>query len=192
MKPFASSSNEWINNLGLGVAADFDDKDGKGAANTAGTAASATSFLTTGYKTDGNQTFFTYDNSAHAQGIQSHFAPQATWYVGSFSLLAEYDFSEQQVAGGTVANRVVDVNNRAWQVTAGYILTGEQASFTGITPKNSVFNGGLGAWEIVGRVSQLYIDGDIFSQGLAQNGGNTSTTSSNLPSATGASPTPSA
>jgi phosphate-selective porin OprO/OprP len=41
-----------------------------------------------------------------------------------------------------------------------WVLTGEPASFTGITPKNTFdpFNGGWGAWQLVGRFGQLDID----------------------------------
>lgn len=162
--PFASSSNRWIDGLGFGIAGDFADKDG-GAANTD---------LTTGYKTDGSQTFFTYNgaNTPRVHGDIGHIAPQASWYVGPFSLLAEYIFSDARVTGGAVANRVVNVNNRAWQVTVGYVLTGEDASFKGVKPGKPVTDGGCGAFEIVVRASQLYIDDDVFSQGLATTGAN--------------------
>ncbi len=56
------------------------------------------------------------------------------------------------------------VKNSAWQVAASYVLTGEENSWKGFTPKRN-FNpasGGWGAWEIAARFGQLDVDDAAF------------------------------
>lgn len=173
IKPFANSGSYEFGDLGFGFATDYSDKTG-----VSGGAAGANTGLSSGYKTDGQQTFFTYAGAARANGVQQHFAPQLAWYVGPFSVLAEYVVSRSEVslANGSVSDAL---DNRAWQVTAGWLITGENASFKGVTPKSSVTNGGVGAWEIVGRLSGFTADDAAFTKGYA-NGSTTGTAAQQL------------
>ena len=49
-------------------------------------------------------------------------------------------------------------------MAASYVLTGEENSWRGITPKRpfNLSGGGWGAWEIAARYSELDIDDDTF------------------------------
>ena len=58
---------------------------------------------------------------------------------------------------------------RAWQVAASYVLTGESASFRGVTPRNPLEPGAgtWGAFEVAARFHRLEVDDDVFSAGFA-------------------------
>ena len=119
------------------------------------------------YRTEGQLIWFRYrlgataDLTTLADGRRLRFSPQLTYYRGPFGLLAEYVSSSQKVVNGT--NRA-DVRNEAWNLTAHYALTGEDAGFKGVAPENSFdpTTGKLGAFEIAFRYSQLNIDDDAF------------------------------
>jgi phosphate-selective porin OprO/OprP len=62
------------------------------------------------------------------------------------------------------------VRNKAWQFSAGYVLTGEDSSYTGVTPKTNfdLAAGTWGAFELVGRYDQLSIDDSVFAPNPTQ------------------------
>ena len=94
-------------------------------------------------------------------GTRTRIAPQATWYIGPVGATAEYVSVQHAVRRGTEQR---DLTNTAWQVTAAWALTGEPATYRGITPRRS-FNtatGEWGAWEIVARANGLNLDDASF------------------------------
>ena len=98
-----------------------------------------------------------------ADGNHLRLAPQGTWYWGPFGLLWEWTLSRQRVERGA-GNRET-VANKAWQVAASYVLTGENASFKGVIPRENFSlqeGGGWGAFEVAARYGQLDIDDDVF------------------------------
>lgn len=101
-----------------------------------------------------------------ADGARWRLAPQAYWAAGPWSLLAEWVNAAQGVRGGS-SHR--SLQHRAWQVASGWVLTGEPASFQGVTPRRSFSpqERQWGAWEIVARYGSLDIDGDAFRFSLA-------------------------
>lgn len=119
------------------------------------------------YKTSGQQTFFKYkqglslDTTAVAAGTRERYSPQLTLYKGRVGILSEYASSSQQVRLGTSAAKVM---NNAWNVMGSFVLTGEDASYEGISPKNpfNMETRKFGAFEAVVRFSQLDIDKDAF------------------------------
>ena len=152
--PFALGGPEVLKGLGLGVSASYGNR-----ANT--------SSLTTGYVTDGQRTFFTYNAAAVANGDAFRWSPQAYYYYGPFGFLAEYVNSSQRVTLPGVRTDVLD--NNAWSVTGSYVLTGENASYRGVTPARdfSLANGTWGAFQVVARIGQLDVDNDAFNLGYA-------------------------
>jgi len=70
--------------------------------------------------------------------------------------------SLRSVAGATTTT--ARFNNTAWQVVGSYVLTGENNSFTPITPQNPVgiHGGGWGAVELVARFGQMSMDSKLF------------------------------
>lgn len=149
--PFANDKESAFNGLGVGIAASVSDFE-----TTSGRAAN--------YRTDGQQTFFTYDSSVAAVGQGVTISPQAYFYRGPFGLLAEYIVSSIEVQrGGT--GRIADVKNHGYNLSFGYVLTGEDSSYRGVTPK-TVFNPSAGTWgafEIVGRIAGVDIDDTVFT-----------------------------
>ncbi len=57
-----------------------------------------------------------------------------------------------------------DLQNTAWEISGGWVLTGENATFTGVTPKHPFdpHNGQWGALQVVGRYAELNIDNAAF------------------------------
>ncbi len=59
--------------------------------------------------------------------------------------MGEYAISDQGVRN---VNAKADLHNTAWEITGGWILTGENASFNGVTPLHpfSPHNGDWGCF----------------------------------------------
>jgi len=147
--PFKNSDNRLLSGLGFGVGGSW----GNVSSNVTG--------LASGYATDGQQQYFTYTNGAVANGTHWRVSPQAYWYYGPFGLLAEYAVSHQEVSRGPLS---ASLEHRAWQIAAGWVLTGEDATFTGINPMKP-FDPRAGQWgalQLVARYAELDIDDDTF------------------------------
>jgi phosphate-selective porin OprO/OprP len=99
-----------------------------------------------------------------ADGEHWRAAPQGYYYVGPFSLLGEYTISAQNVRQNVGPFQSALLHNTGWQVAAGWVLTGEDATFTGVTPRNAFDPraGKWGAFQVVGRYAELNIDDDAF------------------------------
>ncbi|MEI9963317.1 MAG: porin [Limisphaerales bacterium] len=147
--PFKNSKTTALQNLGFGVGGSW----GNVSPNATGLPAS--------YVTDGQQPFFTYLGTTLANGTHWRLSPQAYYYLGPLSLLAEYAISDQKVSNGAAG---ADLQNTAWQISAGWVITGENASFTGISPRHPFDprNGGWGAFQLVARYAELDVDNDAF------------------------------
>lgn len=159
--PFVNDKDSFFNGLGIGFAVsagDYGTVNGR----------------TANYRTDGQQTFFTYLTSATtaadnvvAAGKGFTWSPQGYFYRGPFGLLAEYVGSNIEVQRGALDVR--EVKNHAYNLSVGYVLTGEESTYRGVTPKTS-FNPSAGTWgafEIVARVAGVDIDDTVFNGGTA-------------------------
>jgi phosphate-selective porin OprO and OprP len=160
-QPFVNSGIAGLNGLGFGIAGTYVQAVG-----------SATNTLLASYKTTGQNTFFTYrtgTTGTYADGRRERWTPQAYYYVGSFGALAEYVQSDQEVSRQLSATnkRSGEIDNNGYQLSLGYFLTGEKATFNSITPLTTfhVGSGGWGAWQLVARYSELKIDNSAFAGG---------------------------
>jgi phosphate-selective porin OprO/OprP len=156
--PFKDSDNA-LAGLGFGIAATHDDF--RGSTSVTG--------LPTGYKTPGQESnFFAYTaGTVYSNGARDRVSPQAYYYYGPFGLIAEYARVSQDVTSTGAAGKSATLDNDAWQISVSYLLTGEDASFGKVKPKNP-FNsngGGWGAWELVARYQENNIDSGAFSTG---------------------------
>ena len=72
--------------------------------------------------------------------------------------------SDQQVTRNAGPITTTRLENTAWQITASWVLTGEDATFTGVTPRRpfNLHGGGWGALQAVARYGQLDIDKNAF------------------------------
>lgn len=164
-QPFKHSSTPAFQGLGFGVGGSYEGMQGP---NTVGLP-STTGGTLPGYTTDGQQQFFAYNPSngvVVANGEHWRLSPQAYYYYGPFGLLGEYAISDQKVQR-TVSAPLTSarLENKAWQITGSWILTGEDAAYKGgVVPRRpfNPRNGGWGALQLVGRYEQLHIDGDAF------------------------------
>lgn len=151
-RPFRNDTDSFWQGLGFGIAGTTSRQNGAAGA------------LTGGYKTDGQQTFFSYRSTTVAFGDTWRFTPQAYFYHGPFGLLSEYVVTSVDAANGAVKHKL---DNKAWQVAAGWVLTGEDSSYTGVVPRTN-FDLGAGTWgavELVGRVSGASLDDKAFAGG---------------------------
>lgn len=147
-EPWKNAANA-LSGLGFGIGASRGNKHGTGA-----------NFLPR-YRTPGQNVFFSYRRSVAADGSHQRFSPQAWYYRNALGLLGEYISSEQEVR--VYNNRVtrIKLKNTAWQLSASWVLTGEDASYNGVVKPSHPFthNGeGWGAFELAARVGGLDID----------------------------------
>lgn len=143
--PFRTTKVEAIKGFGLGLAGSVGYENG----------------IAPAYRSVGQQTFFSFNPGVRATGDRSRISPQGYYYWGPFGLLGEYVVATEDVSKGAASARL---HNWAWQVSISSVLTGEKASYTGVAP-DSPFNlqsGGWGAFELVGRLSQLHVDDGAF------------------------------
>jgi phosphate-selective porin OprO/OprP len=170
VQPFLNADNFALRGLGFGVAGAYVDVSGN-----------ATTTLLPGYRTPGQQTFFSYRTSTAASGttpaVNGTFAdgerlrltPQAYYSVGSFGVLAEYVEVAQDVSRATPTSgiRSATLDHSAWQVQLAWFATGEDQAFRGFTPQSvfSLDDDTWGAFEFVARYHELDIDDDAFVGG---------------------------
>lgn len=125
------------------------------------------------YRSPGQNTFFSYASGVAANGTHTRISPQFTYYYNSFGLLGEYVTSKQEVNKTTTAGSppVTTVtpnatfDNKAYELTATYVLTGEDASYKGVTKPSrpyTVGGEGWGAVELALRAGTLEVDKDAF------------------------------
>ncbi len=149
--PWRGGGIPLLDGLGIGLAVTAGSKEGTVARGQ---------YLPS-YKTPGQQTFFKYRDDTVADGEAIRYSPQLYYSYGSFGLLAEYIVSAQEVMRATNSDTL---HNQGWQVAGSYVLTGEAASYKSVVPRQ-VFDpvaGTWGAFEVVGRVSQLDVDEKAF------------------------------
>lgn len=147
--PFAKDKDSMLNGLGFGIAASVGDY-------------ATASGRTSGYRTDGQQVFFAYESGVVANGRGFTWSPQAYYYHGPLGILAEYVGSAIDVQRGAPIVRTVE--NHAYNLTVGYLLTGEDSSYRGVTPKTT-FDPSAGTWgafEVVARLAGVDIDDKVF------------------------------
>jgi len=154
--PFKDTSLDPIKGFGIGFAASYGKENGTD--------------IPTSYVTSGQAPFFSYNSNVQNDGPQLRTEPQAYYYYKSLGLLGE-KINDQESLEFFSGNHVYRdrPNNKAFNVEGTYVLTGENASYLGVTPRND-FNpaaGHWGAFELAGRYGELKLDNSIFSENFA-------------------------
>jgi len=169
-QPF-KKGNPALQNLGFGAGGSYEELS----AGSASGLPSTTGGTLPGYATVGQQQFFAYNPAAVqgrtpiviADGQHWRVSPQALYAYGPWSLLGEYVISDQRVTRTVVAPFISrELQHTAWDVSAGWVLTGEDFNFVGGVNPRHPFNpasGGWGALQLVARYSELNIDDQAFS-----------------------------
>jgi phosphate-selective porin OprO/OprP len=156
--PFAGGAAE-LASLTVGIAGSYTREEG--------VSGSAASSALPSFRTSGQNVFFSYDTAnVEAHGEHTRIAPQLYYAIGPVGVLGEYTISQQEVRSATENE---DIRNQGWQVCVTVSLTGEAASYKGISPASplTLDGGSWGAWELVARVQQLDIDDDVYDLGFA-------------------------
>lgn len=155
--PFQHSGYDWLEGLGIGIAGSMGD------AMKETISKQATPI--------GRGTYLDYANTLAgfttpvSDGSTYRVYPQAYWYAGPFGFIGEYVISRQNLSSfkGTQAVNVEQINS-AWNVTASYVVTGEDNSFSGVKPfaPFNPFEGHWGALQLAARWSELDVDDSTF------------------------------
>jgi len=159
-QPFQHIGNKWLEGFGAGVAGSFGNPNNQ-AINVQRTASGQSAFVD--YSKVGSGV-----GTVTSNGSTSRIYPQAYWYVGPFGLLGEYVVSNQHLAASGLAltnpKNNVNQSNKAYQVQASYIVTGEDSSFNGVKPLRNFdpLKGAWGALQLAARWSELTVDSDTF------------------------------
>jgi phosphate-selective porin OprO/OprP len=150
VSPFKDSAGSALQELSVGVGASYGREKG-----TAG--------RTGGYRTDGQQAFFSYLGTTITDGPNWRVSPQFDYRHGSFGLLGEYTVSAVNVRTGATGPKS-ELRNKSWQIAAGYVLTGENSSYNGVVPATNfdLSKGSWGAFEVTARYANLKVDEDAF------------------------------
>ncbi len=135
---------------------------------------SATSTQLTNYRSSGRATWFRWATNstdpaltAFADGARVRYGGHLNWQYGPVSVFGEYVASSQAV---TLGDTSATVTNSAYVAQATWLLTGDDASWTGVKPKadfDPVAGGGPGGVELVLRWTALTIDDAAFDEGFA-------------------------
>ncbi len=148
--PFKDDAGSPVQGLSFGIAGSLGRE--KGASSRTG-----------GYRTDGQQTFFSYLATTVGDGPNWRLTPQLDYRQGSFGLQGEYVVSTVNVRP-SATGKLTELQNKAWQVGVGYVLTGESSSYAGVVPATNfdLSKGTWGAFEVVGRYANLKVDDAAF------------------------------
>ncbi len=168
VQPFRNEPWPYLQKLGIGVGGMFGNRD---KVDTSGLA----------YKTGGRETFFQFKKNVVNDGFQTRVAPQGYYFWGPFSLMGEYIRTDQPSSLTVPPKKTPgkptvpgmffqdDVSNRGWLVQTSYVLTGDDAAYDGVQPRNP-FDPRAGRWgavEVAYRYSELNIDPTVYTSGLA-------------------------
>jgi phosphate-selective porin OprO/OprP len=114
---------------------------------------------------------FAYATTVTASGDRKRWSPQASFFLGPVGVIAEYVEARHEVQKVETGRptTTAELQNSAWSVTASVLLTGEEASYGSVKPKNFFVPsaGKWGAWQLVARLNRLEVDDETFAGGFA-------------------------
>jgi phosphate-selective porin OprO/OprP len=115
---------------------------------------------------------FSYATTVTASGDRKRWSPQASLFLGPVGVLAEYvrvkhDVQKVETGKPTVTGRL---ENSAWSVTGSWLLTGEDATYGNVKPKDFFVPsaGKWGALQLVARFNRFDVAEATFSRGFAE------------------------
>ena len=156
-QPWRTNTHSALQGLGFGIAGSYGNQRGVSAASNG---------LPT-FKTAGQATFFGYRGDdptlgpVLANGAHARVSLQGHYYIGSHGFMFEQVRSSQKVKRGT-SNATLD--DSSWQVVTSWVLTGENTTYRGVTPRSpfDLKAGTLGAIELTARYGVLNVDRATF------------------------------
>jgi phosphate-selective porin OprO/OprP len=160
-QPFLHAELPALKNLQVGVSGSYGKDKG-----------TATATQLASYRSSARATWFRYvtgadlASTAIADGERVRLGAHLYWQYGPVHVFGEVIKSSQEV---TLAGRTEAIGVLGYTSQASVVLTGEDASWNGLTP-DRVFNpetGGWGALELAVRWGQIAIDDLAFDAGFA-------------------------
>lgn len=151
--PFAWNKNVLVHGLTFGGGGTYGKREGLSATPE-----------TPSYKTAAQLTFLSYLSTVVANGTTDRLSAYGADYAGPVSISGEWIRSRQALRSTSTATPPVvttgTLENHAYQVYGTLVLTGENASYRGVTPRNAFdpSNGHWGAVELVARYDQFKAD----------------------------------
>jgi phosphate-selective porin OprO/OprP len=120
------------------------------------------------FPSPGRQTFYSYAGAV-ASGRRTRWSPQAFYYRGPFGGYAEY---VQSTNGVQKAGVVDDVDHRAWQAVASWVVTGEAAGERNVRPRINFDppSRHFGALQLAVRFQGLSVSRNAFARGFTASG----------------------
>jgi len=158
LRPFATAASHYVNGLGFGIGGSYGSERGTTVVDS--------------YKSEFQNTIVKYTSGTRASGDRYRWSPQASYYAGPLGILGEFVDNTQRLAGpfGPKGKLVgAPIADQAWQAYITWVLTGENATDTGVVPHHPFDprTGELGAFEVGAKIEQLLIDRDAFNLGFA-------------------------
>jgi phosphate-selective porin OprO/OprP len=155
LQPWRTKGSSPLRGLGFGIA---------------GTTGTANGGLR-GYTSVSQVSVFSYATTVTASGTRRRWSPQASLFVGPVGVLAEYVAARHEVQKVETGKppTTARLDNSAWNVTASWLVTGEEASYANVKPKSFFVPSARkwGALQLVARVNRLSVDEATFSEGYA-------------------------
>lgn len=160
VRPFAATQVGALSGLGLGMAVSFGDVHGD-AANSGLPTIKSSGLLTIASFVTGP----TAEETALAWGNRTRLGPQGSFYLGPVGLQGEYTRTKTNVR---LAGAEKELTLSAFQAAARVVVTGEDASDKGVTPKKGVTSGGYGALELAARFHGLTVGSEADTAGFVK------------------------
>jgi phosphate-selective porin OprO and OprP len=155
LQPWRTKGSSPLRGLGFGIS------------GTTGTANGALR----GYGSVSQVGIFSYATTVTASGTRHRWSPQASLFVGPVGVLAEYvavRHEVQKIETGKPTT-TARLHNSAWSVTGSWLVTGEDATYGTVKPKNFFVPSARtwGALQLVARFNRLRVDDATFTGGYA-------------------------
>jgi phosphate-selective porin OprO/OprP len=156
LRPFATWEGSWLERLQIGM--------------SAGYGVEYEPVMPNSLKSPEGVTFFQFNKDVLADGGRWRLSPELAYFLGSFGTSAQYFHMTQRLRA--LKGDPVHVPYDGFYVQATYLLTGEKR--TGYSQQISPLRpfdplnergGGLGAWELAGRVSRIQAGNVVFATG---------------------------
>jgi phosphate-selective porin OprO/OprP len=116
--------------------------------------------------------FLGFNNNVRQNGMLTFWDLHTAWFYNQLAVIAEWQsgFQDYGLSSNLAAKTHLPVSS--YYIEAGYMLTGETRSGTGVVKPRNPFNlksgqFGLGAWELTGRYNLLEVGNQVFKNGLS-------------------------
>jgi phosphate-selective porin OprO/OprP len=154
--PFTTAGIPALEGLGIGIAATTGNEHGTTSTPALPAYASPGQLVMFRYLSDGST-----EGTVVANGARTRLNPQTYYSLGPLGFLGEYVVTKHEVQKGAMR---ASLQHTAFQTTASYVLTGEQASYSGVLPASpfDLDEGTMGAVEIVVRFQHMDLDDAAF------------------------------